>query len=65
MSLLFTFIHDQHLVTKILSDNLNKSLHTLVTTVNKLKYHILKNQFWIEIENDEDFLYLLFHAEIH
>ncbi|XP_026532395.1 SCAN domain-containing protein 3-like [Notechis scutatus] len=60
-------IHRQHLVAKNLSDRLNKSLHTVITAVNKIKVHALNDRLFRElcVENDEDFDRLLLHTEVH
>jgi hypothetical protein len=50
-------IHRQHLVAKNLSDRLHKSLHTVITAVNKIKAHALNDRLLRElcVKNDEDF----------
>lgn len=59
-------IHRQHLVAKNLSDRLHKSLHTVITAVNKIKVHALNERLFRElcVENDEDFDRLLLHTEV-
>jgi hypothetical protein len=50
-------IHRQHLVAKNLSDQLQKSLSTVITAVNKIKTQALKDRLFRKlcIEKDEDF----------
>ncbi|XP_013927350.1 PREDICTED: protein ZBED8-like, partial [Thamnophis sirtalis] len=57
-------IHRQHLVAKTLSDHLHKSLHTVITAVNKIKVHALNDRLFRElgVEYDEDFDHLLLHT---
>lgn len=59
-------IHRQHLVAKNLSNRLHKSLQTVITAVNKIKGHALKDRLFrrLCVENDEDFKCLLFHTEV-
>ena len=59
-------IHRRHLVAKKLSDRLHKSLQTVITAVNKIKGHALKDRLFHKlcVENDEDFKCLLFHTEV-
>ncbi|XP_026579775.1 LOW QUALITY PROTEIN: zinc finger MYM-type protein 6-like [Pseudonaja textilis] len=60
-------IHRQQLVAKTLSDRLSKSLHIVITAVNKIKVHALSDRLFRElcVENDEDFDCLLLHTEVH
>jgi hypothetical protein len=59
-------IHRQHLVAKNLSDQLHKSLNTVITAVNKIKTQALNDRLFQKlcIEKDEDFEHLLLHTEV-
>jgi zinc finger BED domain-containing protein 5/7/8/9 len=59
-------IHRQHLVAKNLSPELNKSLETVITAINKIKARPLNNRLFRQLcnENDEEFQNLLMHTEV-
>jgi hypothetical protein len=59
-------IHRQHLVAKHLSDQVHKSLNTVITAVNKIKTQALKERLFRKlcIEKNEDFERLLPHTVV-
>ena len=59
-------IHQQHLVTKNLSEKLHESLSTVITAVNKIKANALNSRLFHQlcIEKDKDFQCLLLHTEV-
>ncbi|VVC43065.1 Hypothetical protein CINCED_3A015898 [Cinara cedri] len=59
-------IHRQHLVAKNLSECLHKSLHYVISAINKIKNNSLNDRLFglLCTENDEDFNQLLFHTEV-
>lgn len=59
-------IHRQHLVAKNLSERLHKSLHYVISAINKIKNNSLNDRLFGQLctENDEEFNQLLFHTEV-
>uniref|UniRef100_A0A5S6R3U5 DUF4371 domain-containing protein n=1 Tax=Trichuris muris TaxID=70415 RepID=A0A5S6R3U5_TRIMR len=59
-------IHREHLVSKKLGSQLNRSLSVVIQVVNYIKSHALQNRLFRQLceENNEDFDTLLLHTEV-
>lgn len=59
-------IHRQHLVAKMLSPRLHKSLQYVINAINKIRSNSLNSRLFAQLceENDEVFTRLLLHTEV-